>query len=642
MKKSDLIKFPRLRFYGSLLISLAVSWLYLFYNEVNNLSILLFAGLTFHLVIFSKTLINGLKKSIQQRSFNLDSSVVISICFGWCSSFFFIFPFIPEVAELSCFIFVSWLLTFYLLGELWRVSLLNPHVDLVLPDVLPKSVHAVLDNGVVVEVDTQNVVFGNRIKVYPNEIIPFDGVIIVGSTFVDESLISGSSLFIPKQKGDDVAAGTTNKGGAIVFEVRPMGFRSNYSGLLERVECVEQGKNKQEVDPGVISPFYVGFVFLFILATALFWLFFNLQSTFQLDLFFVVSLLIVSCPIFLTLSYCGTLLYSSYLFKRIGVKVKNYSSLADLAKVDAIVFDEKIWSGSRNNIMKIAWNEEEGSRDTQLAMIASLCRLEKQYFSHFLLEFLGDDIPPFNEKFRYEYSSDCGCIISYKNDFYMLGSRAFLKSQDILLPNSMENVLLEVYWVINRRISAIFYLPETLLNKKSDWMSVLRNNRVEFYLMSGLSEKYTQRMAECLSIFSYISNADADMKLDFVKNLQSQGKKVLVMGSSITDLLALTQADVSVVFADSSNVLLTITDLHLNMFDEGKLLKFITFAQTINRHLKRGKFISYLLPILSMISLSGLLYWFFQIILLGEIAVLFLVIGVILLIINIFSLSLKQ
>ena len=135
---------------------------------------------------------------------------------------------------------------------------------------------------------------------------------------------------------------------------------------------------------------------------------------------------------------------------------------------------------------------------------------------------------------------------------------------------------------------------------------------------------------------------DADMKLDFVKNLQSQGKKVLVMGSSITDLLALTQADVSVVFADSSNVLLTITDLHLNMFDEGKLLKFITFAQTINRHLKRGKFISYLLPILSMISLSGLLYWFFQIILLGEIAVLFLVIGVILLIINIFSLSLKQ
>lgn len=642
MKKRDLLKLPRLRFYGSMVISLFLSWLYGFSHGLNNLSVLLFVGVTFQIALFSKSLYHAFKIGVVKKIANVGGAVVISIFFTWIGTFFLMLSFMSEKTELACFIFISWLVTFYLLGCFWVVILHRKEFDLELPDVLPRNVHVVLDNGVIVEVEAQNVVSGDRIKVYSGEVVPFDGEIIVGTTFVDESLLSGRSLFVTKQKGDAIFAGTTNKGGAIVFEVRMMGSRSKYVSLVEKVKDILARKKVYEDDFEHISPVYVGVVVSFWLILLVFWVFFNLSTSIFLDLYFLVSVLIVACPIFLKLSTPAILFYASYLLKRIGFSVKNVFAIPNIAKIDAIVLDKKCWDRGSMSCMRVAWNETEEKQSMFLSLIASICQEKKQFFSQILQDSLGEDVQPSEVKYKSEYSSDCGEIVSFNDETYLLGTRKFLLSHSISLPRSMGKTDLEVYWIVNNRVSAIFYLPESRLGEKEEWMSLLRSHGIELYLMSAESESHTKKMAERLSIISYISNADAEDKLELVKNLQSQGKRVLVMGVSLGDLLALAQADVSVAFSDSSQISSTLSDLVLGVSKMSLLADLILFSKQVKKRIKWGNFFAYLIPILAMILVSGLLYWFVQILILGEIALAMFVLGFLLLLINTLNQSIKS
>lgn len=642
MKKRDLLKLPRLRFYGSMVISLFLSWLYGFSHGLNNLSVLLFVGVTFQIALFSKSLYHAFKIGVVKKIANVGGTVVISIFFTWIGTFFLMLSFMSEKTELACFIFISWLVTFYLLGCFWVVILHRKEFDLELPDVLPRNVHVVLDNGVIVEVEAQNVVSGNRIKVYSGEVVPFDGEIIVGTSFVDESLLSGRSLFVTKQKGDAIFAGTTNKGGAIVFEVRMMGSRSKYVSLVEKVKDILARKKVYEDDFEHISPVYVGVVVSFWLILLVFWIFFNLSTSIFLDLYFLVSVLIVACPIFLKLSTPAILFYASYLLKRIGFSVKNVFAIPNIAKIDAIVLDKKCWDRGSMSCMRVAWNETEEKQSMFLSLIASICQEKKQFFSQILQDSLGEDVQPSEVKYKSEYSSDCGEIVSFNDETYLLGTRKFLLSHSISLPRSMGKTDLEVYWIVNNRVSAIFYLPESRLGEKEEWMSLLRSHGIELYLMSAESESHTKKMAERLSIISYISNADAEDKLELVKNLQSQGKRVLVMGVSLGDLLALAQADVSVAFSDSSQISSTLSDLVLGVSKMSLLADLILFSKQVKKRIKWGNFFAYLIPILAMILVSGLLYCFFQILIFGEIALAMFVLGFLLLLINTLNLSIKS
>lgn len=642
MKKRDLLKLPRLRFYGSMVISLFLSWLYGFSHGLNNLSVLLFVGVTFQIALFSKSLYHAFKIGVVKKIANVGGAVVISIFFTWIGTFFLMLSFMSEKTELACFIFISWLVTFYLLGCFWVVILHRKEFDLELPDVLPRNVHVVLDNGVIVEVEAQNVVSGDRIKVYSGEVVPFDGEIIVGTSFVDESLLSGRSLFVTKQKGDAIFAGTTNKGGAIVFEVRMMGSRSKYVSLVEKVKDILARKKVYEDDFEHISPVYVGVVVSFWLILLVFWIFFNLSTSIFLDLYFLVSVLIVACPIFLKLSTPAILFYASYLLKRIGFSVKNVFAIPNIAKIDAIVLDKKCWDRGSMSCMRVAWNETEEKQSMFLSLIASICQEKKQFFSQILQDSLGEDVQPSEVKYKSEYSSDCGEIVSFNDETYLLGTRKFLLSHSISLPRSMGKTDLEVYWIVNNRVSAIFYLPESRLGEKEEWMSLLRSHGIELYLMSAESESHTKKMAERLSIISYISNADAEDKLELVKNLQSQGKRVLVMGVSLGDLLALAQADVSVAFSDSSQISSTLSDLVLGVSKMSLLADLILFSKQVKKRIKWGNFFAYLIPILAMILVSGLLYWFVQILILGEIALAMFVLGFLLLLINTLNQSIKS
>lgn len=642
MKKRDLLKLPRLRFYGSMVISLFLSWLYGFSHGLNNLSVLLFVGVTFQIALFSKSLYHAFKIGVVKKIANVGGAVVISIFFTWIGTFFLMLSFMSEKTELACFIFISWLVTFYLLGCFWVVILHRKEFDLELPDVLPRNVHVVLDNGVIVEVEAQNVVSGDRIKVYSGEVVPFDGEIIIGTSFVDESLLSGRSLFVTKQKGDAIFAGTTNKGGAIVFEVRMMGSRSKYVSLVEKVKDILARKKVYEDDFEHISPVYVGVVVSFWLILLVFWVFFNLSTSIFLDLYFLVSVLIVACPIFLKLSTPAILFYASYLLKRIGFSVKNVFAIPNIAKIDAIVLDKKCWDRGSMSCMRVAWNETEEKQSMFLSLIASICQEKKQFFSQILQDSLGEDVQPSEVKYKSEYSSDCGEIVSFNDETYLLGTRKFLLSHSISLPRSMGKTDLEVYWIVNNRVSAIFYLPESRLGEKEEWMSLLRSHGIELYLMSAESESHTKKMAERLSIISYISNADAEDKLELVKNLQSQGKRVLVMGVSLGDLLALAQADVSVAFSDSSQISSTLSDLVLGVSKMSLLADLILFSKQVKKRIKWGNFFAYLIPILAMILVSGLLYCFFQILILGEIALAMFVLGFLLLLINTLNQSIKS
>ena len=118
MKKRDLLKLPRLRFYGSMVISLFLSWLYGFSHGLNNLSVLLFVGVTFQIALFSKSLYHAFKIGVVKKIANVGGAVVISIFFTWIGTFFLMLSFMSEKTELACnILFIRLLLGCYIASK---------------------------------------------------------------------------------------------------------------------------------------------------------------------------------------------------------------------------------------------------------------------------------------------------------------------------------------------------------------------------------------------------------------------------------------------------------------------------------------------------------------------------------------------
>jgi len=389
-------------------------------------------------------------------------------------------------------------------------------------------------------IEIKDIVPGDRLLIRNEEIIPVDGILMKNKALIDYSFVTGESLPVEKQVGDQLLAGGKQIGGFIEIEAISDVDNSYLTKLWSR-EAFQDSKIvniKSLTDK--ISQYFTYIILSIALLAGLYWLY---KHDFSTAIWVITAVLIVACP-------CALALSAPFAFGNILRKfgthqfyLKNAQVIEALSKVDTIVFDKTgtLTAQEKYDVKYTGKNLDDGLQ----AVIKSMAKTS----NHPLSRLIYQKYQPANTVSFDTVEEIVGKgILAHKNgDTYKLGSASFVGVEG-------EDTTTKVYFSKNDQVIGQFVFTATYREGISDLFEKLQNNYT-LYILSGDNDSEKPQLEKILpSGVTYLFNQSVHDKMDFIQNLQQQNKVVMMIGDGLNDAGALQQADVGIAISENTNV----------------------------------------------------------------------------------------
>jgi Cu+-exporting ATPase len=377
----------------------------------------------------------------------------------------------------------------------------------------------------------------DHILIRNQELIPADARLIKGNANIDYSFVTGESIPIPKALNELIFAGGRQVGSSIEMVVEKEVEQSYLTQLWN------QDSNKQEEESGLntminkVSEYFTVTILLVAFSAGIYWLF----NDSTLALFAFTSVLIIACPCALALTVPFTFGSTMRAFGRKGFYIKSTNVIEKMNKIDTVVFD-KTGTITLNRSMKTKFIGEQLS-ETELLMIKSLASNSSHPLSAAIKENIEGE-PLFEvEKFQEIPAMGTSAIINGQR--INMGSRKFIMGKEDDEPDSTN-----VYVFIENRVAGYFKIENTYRNGLDEIIAKLKN-KYNLYLLSGDNESEKKNLGPIFGTEENLFfNQSPSDKMEFIKNLKKEGKKVLMIGDGLNDAGALLESDVGITIAD--------------------------------------------------------------------------------------------
>ena len=400
---------------------------------------------------------------------------------------------------------------------------------------MPKTL-IVERSGQHLEVPIKEVVVGDSFKVNPGEIIPVDGVVLEGSTTVDESLITGESIPLVKKSDDLVVGGSINLDGAIKVSVQESYQKSTYNIIEELIRTAQATKPEIQKSLDKVTQYFVPIVLIISILTFLFRFFisdFALLDALKNS----IAVLVIACPCALGLATPIVLFKTAALSKKDGYLFKNFDILQKFGDINTLIFDK---TGTLSSgIFKISKIENNTSlkEDTILQIVASL----ESYSQH-----------PIARSIVYEAELRDLKLLKANNvkEVPGLGIQGIVDDKRIIIEKNEDSKESSINIKIDNEIIYIYLEEEVSVS--SNFLDVLKGEK-EIIILSGDKEVNVEKFAKSIGIKQYHSNKTPEAKLDFIKNKQLE-EKIIYVGDGVNDSPSIKQADIGITTSSSSQI----------------------------------------------------------------------------------------
>lgn len=393
-----------------------------------------------------------------------------------------------------------------------------------------------------------DVKIGDRILVRNHEIIPVDAILINGDGNIDNSFITGESESITKKPGDKIFAGGKQIGSSLELEVIK-NVDQSYLTQLWNKEAFKKHETGLDTLINSISKYFTFIILGIALISGIYWSFINLEKMFQV----VSAILIIACPCALALSSPFTFGHIMRILGRNKFYVKDALTIEKISKIDTVVFDKTgtITQRKKSNIKF----EGDAISDFDLQNIKTLLKNSNHPLSKSLYEFLEVEDPYFPVN-GFEEISGKGYSAEVRGATYRIGSALF---------NNQEAKNLETAVFISKN--------GTFLGKfifKNEYRPSLKNlfkqlKSYKIYILSGDNSSEEKQLNEIIPNNSGLAFSQSpEDKLNFIKNLQDGGSKVMMLGDGLNDAGALKQSNVGIAISDDSNSFTPSSDVIMN------------------------------------------------------------------------------
>ena len=401
---------------------------------------------------------------------------------------------------------------------------------------MPKTL-IVERSGQHLEVPIKEVVVGDSFKVSPGEIIPVDGVVLEGSTTVDESLLTGESIPLVKKSKDLVVGGSINLDGAIKVSVQESYQKSTYNIIEELIRTAQATKPEIQKSLDKVTQYFVPIVLIISVMTFLFR--FLISDFALLDaLKNSIAVLVIACPCALGLATPIVLFKTATLSKKDGYLFKNFDILQKFGDINTLIFDKTgTLSSGIFKISKIENNNSTLKEDTILQIIASL----ESYSQH-----------PIARSIVYEAELRDLELLKAKDvkEVPGLGIQGIVDDKKIVIEKNEDSN--ESSIIVKIDDEKIYIYLEEEVSVSSNFLDVLKNEK-EIIILSGDKEVNVEKFAKSIGIKQYHSNKTPEAKLDFIKNKQLE-EKIIYVGDGVNDSPSIKQADIGITTSSSSQI----------------------------------------------------------------------------------------
>ena len=401
---------------------------------------------------------------------------------------------------------------------------------------MPKTL-IVERGGQHIEVPIKEVVVGDLFKVSPGEIIPVDGVVLEGSTTVDESLLTGESIPLIKNPEELVVGGSINLDGAIKVSVQESYQKSTYNVIEELIRTAQATKPEIQKSLDKVTQYFVPIVLFISLLTFLFR--FLISDLSLLDaLKNSIAVLVIACPCALGLATPIVLFKTATLSKKDGYLFKNFDILQKFGDINTLIFDKTgTLSSGIFKISKIENNNTSLKEDTILQIIASL----ESYSQH-----------PIARSIVYEAELRDLKLLKADNvkEVPGLGIQGMVGDKNIVIEKSENSNESSIIVKIDEQKLNIYLEEEVSVS--SNFLDALKDEK-EIIILSGDKEVNVEKFAKSIGIKQYHSNKTPEAKLDFIKNKQLE-EKIIYVGDGVNDSPSIKQADIGITTSSSSQI----------------------------------------------------------------------------------------
>ncbi len=449
-----------------------------------------------------------------------------------------------------------------------------------------------LRDGKEIEVSINEVVHGDVLIVKPGNKIPVDGIILEGSSFIDESMITGEPMPTQKKVGDNVVAGTLNTNGSFTFKVTKVGSETLLSQIIKMVEDAQGSKAPIEALVDKISSIFVPIVLVIAFITLIAWMIFG---TFSIALLSFVSILVIACPCALGLATPTAIIVGVGKGARNGILVKDAATLEHLHKVDTVIVDKTGTITVGKPTLVDIENFTDLDKNDFVKIIASLESKSEHPIAHAIINYSKEKNILLDNVDDFEIIPGQGLQGSIKGVKYFLGN--FKLIQNLGLDFNISKI--EQYTAQGKtpvilankdKVLGFVMVSDEIKKESHQAIKDLHNLGIKVIMLTGDDEKAAKYIASLVNIDEVVANVLPQDKLAKIKSLQAEGKIVAMAGDGVNDAPALAQANVGIAMGTGTDVAIESAGITLLHGDISKLVKAINLSKMTMRGIKQNLF----------------------------------------------------
>ncbi|MDF2191331.1 copper-translocating P-type ATPase [Paraflavitalea sp. CAU 1676] len=475
---------------------------------------------------------------------------------------------------------------------------------------LPAVVHVERD-GSVTDIPLKELENKNVVVVKPGEKIPADGHILEGSSYVNESMLTGESVPVKKEKHDKVIGGAVNGDGVLKVEVTGAGSDSYLNKVINMVQSAQGTKSKTQNLANKVAKWLTIVSITIGIITFIAWLSAGRELSFALER--MVTVMVTACPHALGVAIPLVVAISTTLSAVHGLLIRNRTAFENARKLTTIIFDKTgtLTKGSHEVQLVISLNDQF-TPDQLLQYAAAIQQNSEHHIAHGIIRRLTQQKLELWKSNDFQYMQGMGVTGIVNGKKVVAAGPNYFKQQKTSVPPISEGIDQTtdtvIFVLIDDGPVGIITLADSIRETAAEAIATLKQMNIKSFLLTGDNEKVAAAVAQKLQMDGYLANVLPHEKQSKVKEFQDKGEIVAMTGDGVNDAPALAQADVGIAVGSGTDVAAETADIILVNSDPKDVVHMIAFGRATYRKMIQNLFWAVGYNVIAIPLAAGILY----------------------------------
>ncbi|MEY4602592.1 MAG: hypothetical protein RL292_533 [Candidatus Parcubacteria bacterium] len=473
-------------------------------------------------------------------------------------------------------------------------------------------------DGKEVEIPVNEVKHGDLIIVKPGTKIAVDGVITEGSSFIDESMVTGEPMPVQKKIGDSVVSGTLNTSGSFTFKATKVGSETLLAQIIKMVEDAQGSRAPIQALADKISAVFVPIVLVIAFLTLGAWLivgsqYLGFSQALSFGLVSFVGILVIACPCALGLATPTAIIVGVGKGAKEGILIKDAATLEKLHKVNTVVVD-KTGTITKGKPTLVDIQNFSNLRDDELvSILASLEKKSEHPIAHAIVSYAQEKSIAISDISNFEGIQGKGLQGTVNGTEYFAGNAKLVGDLKLPFDSTKLNEFTSqgktpVILTTKEKVLGFVMVADEIKQESKQAITDLHRLGIRVVMLTGDDEKAAKYIASLVGIDDVVAHVLPQDKLEKIRTLQSQGRIVAMAGDGVNDAPALAQADVGIAMGTGTDVAIESAGITLLGGDISKLVKAIKLSKITMRGIKQNLFWAFIYNIVGIPLAAGALY----------------------------------